>query len=208
MFRYLPVRSLPALLWLLAAVVPATAQEQAPEGDLSGLLETVTEAATAMAADMDAIQAALDASISGAADAEALLTKMVGAVDDVLLALAEDGAVWQQLIAALEVWEDRRQWALEQAAQQPEFEDIAAAWRERVEAAQELRRAISAQRSEAQATLDGIIERRELVLAYYELQRADEALAVLRAVNENLAVINVTMRDIVEQTEFVGAIAN
>ena len=187
--------------------LPAVAQEET-EPDFTAMFEEVTNAAASMAANVEAVTTALDASIGSAEEAQQVLGSMEEAVRAALGSLADDGVVWSQLQLALETWEEKRQAALDKAVEQPSFEDIAEAWGDKITDAQALRSTIVEQRAGSLATLEEILERRDIIIANFELQRADAALEALREVRSNLATINDTMGSILEQTRDVTGITN
>ena len=190
------------------AVQPAVAQEEEVQPDFEAMFEEVTSAAEAMKANIELVTAALSASISGAEAAEELLGSMEVAVRSALGSLADDGVVWSQLQLALETWEEKRQAALDKAVEQPSFEEIADAWGQKITDAQQLRSMIVEQRAGSTATLGEILERRDIIIANFELERADAALEALRAVHATVSTINDSMGSILEQTRDVTGITN
>ena len=71
-----------------------------------------------------------------------------------------------------------------------------------------LREQILKQSAESQALIDQIEAQREVVLAYYEAALADQALATMRAISDELGQMNDQMTSIVNQAGVVADPAN
>ncbi|WP_089718565.1 hypothetical protein, partial [Candidatus Entotheonella palauensis] len=167
-------------------------------------VEGVNKTASGLQDSIANLQEQIKASASKEKGAE-VLSAMLASVKDVHDSMAEDSDIWKELVALMDVWEERKKMALQKAESNPAFDDIAKEWSAKLERASELRKQILNQRAESIGLLDAIESDRELVLAYYDLGQADRALQALQKVSDDLTQMNQDMTAILEQTKNVEA---
>ena len=194
-----------ALVALLATTAPAFAQTQEP--DMAQLVESVTTIATGLSTRVSTLSEVIAASTDGDAAAKAL-DEMLEAARQMQTDLGRDSQVWTDINDMLTVWGERRDDLRKRAVSNPALAPVAETWQARIDEALKLREQILKQSAESQALIDQIEAQREVVLAYYEAALADQALATMRAISEELGQMNDQMTSIVNQAGVVADPAN
>ena len=194
-----------AALALLATATPAFAQTNEP--DMVELVESVTTIANGLSTRVSTLSEVIAASTDGDAAAKAL-DEMLEAARQMQADLGSDSQVWTDINAMLEVWAERRDTLRDRAVTNAALAPVADTWQARIDEAMTLREQILKQSSESLALIDQIEAQREVVLAYYEAQLADQALETMRAISDELGQMNDQMTSIVNQAGVVAAPAN
>jgi methyl-accepting chemotaxis protein len=189
------IATLTILLTTLLCQTPARAETAA---DIGQLFNRVNNVAQELQANLSDLEASIDASRDSVEKGAEVLDAMLASVKKVHETMAEDSEIWQELDAVLELWEQRRQETLQKSESNPAFLPIANAWQNKLETARLLRNQISTERANSTALIRSIESDRDIVLAYYELGQADQAIASLRKVSSNLSNLNANMQKIVE----------
>lgn len=189
------IATLTILLTTLLCQTPARAETAA---DIGQLFNRVNNVAQELQANLSDLEASIDASRDSVEKGAEVLDAMLASVKKVHESMAEDSEIWQELDAVLELWEQRRQETLQKSESNPAFLPIANAWQNKLETARLLRNQISTERANSTALIRSIESDRDIVLAYYELGQADQAIASLRKVSSNLSNLNANMQKIVE----------
>lgn len=188
-----------------AEPAPAEAEQAAGDPELGPLMENVVSIAEQLQSDIAALEENIQASRDSAEAGAEVLDAMLASVDKVHSSMAEESQVWGDLEGLLERWEENRRNALERSETNPAFTDIAEQWQTRIERARDLQDQIITQRANSLALRRSIEDDREVVLAYYELGQADQAIAGLQRVSESLQSLNDNMQTIVETVNTVSA---
>jgi len=188
-----------------AEPAPTEAEQVAGDPELGPLMENVVAIADQLQTDIAALEENIQASRDSAEAGAEVLDAMLASVDKVHSSMAEESQVWSELEGLLERWEENRRNALERSETNPAFTDIAEQWQTRIERARDLQDQIITQRANSLALRRSIEDDREVVLAYYELGQADQAIAGLQRVSESLQSLNDNMQTIVETVNTVSA---
>ncbi|KQI70753.1 hypothetical protein AN191_16370 [Loktanella sp. 5RATIMAR09] len=194
-----------ALVALLATATPVFAQTEEP--DMVELVESVTTIATGLSDRVATLGEVIAASTDGDAAAEAL-NEMLDAARQMQADLGRDSEVWSDINAMLEIWGERRDDLRSRAVDNAALAPIADTWQARIDDALTLRQQILEQSGESQALIDQIEAQREVVIAYYEANLADQALATMRAISDELGQMNDQMSSIVSQAGIVAEPSN
>lgn len=193
------------LVALLASATPVIAQTEEP--DMVELVESVTVIATGLSDRVAILSEVIAASTDG--DAAALaLDDMLEAARQMQADLGRDSEVWRDINAMLEVWGERRDDLRARAVDNQALGPIADTWQARIDEALTLREQILGQSAESQALIDQIEAQREVVIAFYEANLADQALATMRAISDELGKMNEQMTAIVNQAGIVAEPSN
>lgn len=168
------------------------------EPDMERLFENVNSLAQRLQSDLETLESDIQGSRESIDRGGEVLENMLGSVTRLNESLAEDGPIWSELDALLELWEQRRTEALERSETNPAFTTIADEWKTRISTARDLRNQISTERANSLALIQAIEADREIVLAYYELGQADKAIEGLTRVQQSLQDLNANMQSIVE----------
>lgn len=190
-----------ALLLMLATATPGWAQTEEP--DMVALVADVTSIATGLSQRVDTLGAIIAATTDGDTAARAL-DEMLDAARQMQADLGRDSAVWGDMNAMIEIWGQRRDTLREQAVDNQALGPIADTWQARIDEALKLRDQILTQSAESQALIDQIEDQREVVIALYEADLADQALVTMRAISDELGQMNAEMASIVSQ---IGVVA-
>jgi hypothetical protein len=193
------------LVALLASATPVVAQTEEP--DMVELVESVTVIATGLSDRVATLSEVIAASTDGDAAARAL-DEMLEAARQMQADLGRDSDVWRDINAMLEVWSERRDDLRERAVNNQALGPIADTWQARIDEALTLREQILGQSAESQALIDQIEAQREVVIAFYEANLADQALATMRAISDELGQMNEQMTSIVNQAGIVAEPSN
>ena len=194
-----------ALVALLATATPVFAQTEEP--DMVELVESVTTIATGLSDRVATLGEVIAASTDGDAAAQAL-NEMLDAARQMQADLGRDSEVWSDINAMLEIWGERRDDLRARAVGNADLAPIADTWQARIDEALTLRQQILEQSGESQALIDQIEAQREVVIAYYEANLADQALATMRAISDELGQMNDQMSSIVSQAGIVAEPSN
>lgn len=197
-----------ALVALLASATPVIAQTQEPEEpDMVELVESVTVIATVLSDRVATLSEVIAASADGDAAARAL-DEMLEAARQMQSDLGRDSEVWSDINTMLEVWGNRRDDLRARAVDNQALGPIADTWQARIDEALTLREQILGQSAESQALIDQIEAQREVVIAFYDANLADQALATMRAISDELGQMNEQMTSIVNQAGIVAEPSN
>lgn len=180
---------------------PAASTETA---DVATLLKNVSDTAQRLQATVGDLDSRIEASKNSAENGNALLNDMLASARDLESSLGKDSPVWLELSTLFDEWGKKRDHARKQSETKPQFTEIAELWQSKLTEALKLREQILKQAAESQALVDAIEAQREIVLAYYEVQAADKVLESMRAMSDDLAEMNESMRAIVDQTGVVA----
>lgn len=194
-----------ALVALLVTASPVVAQTAEP--DMAMLVDNVTTIATGLSTRVSTLSEVIAASTDGDSAAKAL-NEMLEAARQMQSDLGRDSQVWTDINAMLEVWAERRDDLQKRAAENQALGPIADSWQARIDEALKLREQILGQSAESEALIDQIEAQREVVIAYYEANLADQALAEMRAISDELGQMNEQMTSIVNQAGIVAEPAN
>ena len=195
-----------AMLALLASTTPAFAQT-VEEPDMVELVESVTTIATGLSARVETLGEVIAASTDGDAAAKAL-DEMLEAARQMQADLGRDSAVWEDINAMLDIWGQRRDDLRQRATENQALAAVADTWQARIDEALTLREQILGQSAESQALIDQIEAQREVVIALYEANLADQALETMRAISDELGQMNDQMTSIVSQAGIVAEPTN
>lgn len=194
-----------ATLALLATATPLFAQTEEP--DMVELVDSVTTIATGLSERVTTLGEVIAATTDGNTAAKAL-DDMLDAARQMQADLGRDSKVWEDINTMVEVWEERRDTLREKAVDNPALTPVAETWQARIDEAMALRLQIKDQSDESLALIDQIEAQREVVMAYYDAHLADEALATMRAISDELGQMNEQMTSIVNQAGIVAEPSN
>lgn len=194
-----------ATLALLATATPLFAQTEEP--DMVELVDSVTTIATGLSERVTTLGEVIAATTDGNTAAKAL-DDMLDAARQMQADLGRDSEVWEDINTMVEVWEARRDTLREKAVDNPALAPVAETWQARINEAMALRQQIKDQSDESLALIDQIEAQREVVMAYYDVKLADQALATMRAISDELGQMNEQMTSIVNQAGIVAEPGN
>lgn len=190
-----------ALVALLVTASPVFAQTEEP--DMVELVENVNTIATGLSTRVSSLSEIIVNTKDGDAAAKAL-DEMLAAVNQMQADLGRDSQVWTDINAMLEIWGQRRDDLRNRAVENQALAPIADTWQARIDEALNLREQIRNQSAESRALIDQIEAQREVVLAFYDANLADQALAEMRAISDELGQMNEQMTSIVNQAGVVA----
>lgn len=193
------------LIALLSTATPVLAQTQEP--DMVALVESVTSIAAGLSARVETLGDIISATTDGDEAARAL-DEMLDAARQMQADLGRDSVVWQDINAMLEVWGERRDDLRKRAVENQALAPIAETWQARIDEALTLREQILSQSAESQALIEQIEAQREVVLALYDANLADQALDTMRAISDELRQMNEQLGSIVSQASIVAEPSN
>jgi len=180
---------------------PGRAQDS--ESDTSELIEDVTNIAQGL---QDRIET-LGAQMADATDPEAgtkVLDEMLAAAREVYESLNRDSELWDEMNGLMDIWAARRDDLLERASDNPALKQLADGWQARIDRGLTLRQQIIEQSAESEALIAQIEAQREVVLEYFKLDLADEALATMQSMSDELGSMNERMSGILSQANLVA----
>lgn len=196
---------LSAIALLLASASPVFAQTDEP--DMVELVDSVTVIATGLSDRVEVLSEVIASSTDGDTAAQAL-NEMLEAARQMQADLGSDSEVWGDINTMLDIWADRRDDLRERAADNQALSAVADTWQARIDEALVLREQIRNQSAESLALIDQIEDQREVVIAYYEADLADQALDTMRAISAELGMMNEQMSSIVSQAGIVAQPSN
>ena len=191
-----------ALSVLLIATAPAAGQDN--ETDVASLVADVQ----GIAEGLQARVSLLSEQIAASSDAEAgtkAIDEMLAAARELQESLGRDSELWDEMNAMMDTWAAQRDDLLERAKKNPALRPVAEGWQSRIDEGLILREQILEQAAESEALIEQIEQQREVVIAYYDLDLADQALATMRAMSEELETMNAAMTSILDQANVVAA---
>ena len=181
----------------------STSAQDSGNGDVASLVKDVT----AIAEGLQARVSTLSDQISASSDAEAgtrALDEMLAAARELQESLGRDSELWDEMNGMMDTWAAQRDKLLERSKTIPALKPVADGWQSRIDEGLVLRQQILAQAAESEALIAQIEEQREVIIAYYDLDLADQALATMRLMSEELGTMNATMSSILEQANVVA----
>ena len=187
----------------LAQETASTSAQDSGNGDVASLVKDVT----AIAEGLQARVSTLSDQISASSDAEAgtrALDEMLAAARELQESLGRDSELWDEMNGMMDTWAAQRDELLERSKKIPALKPVADGWQSRIDEGLVLRQQILAQSAESEALIAQIEEQREVIIAYYDLDLADQALATMRLMSEELGTMNATMSSILEQANVVA----
>lgn len=182
-------------------MTPAFSQEGDP--DVAALVEDVTSIATGLQGRIET----LGQQMAEASDLEAgtrALDEMLAAAREVHDSLSRDSVLWDEMNGMMDAWSARRDDLLERALENPALKPIAESWQTRIDRGLTLREQILEQSAESEALIAQIEDQREVIVAYYEAALADQALATMQAMSDDLGSMNERMSGILTQANLVA----
>lgn len=182
-------------------ISPTHAQDG--DADVAALVEDVTLIAQGLQTRIET----LGAQMSQASDLEAgtrAMDEMLAAALEVYESLNRDSELWDEMNGMMETWSARRDDLLERASQNPALQPVADSWQARIDRGLTLRQQIVEQAAESEALIDQIESQREVIIAYYEIDLADQALATMQAMSDELGSMNERMSGILAQANVVA----
>ena len=191
-----------ALSAALLVATPSIGQDS--EFDVASLVSDVTSIAEGL---QDRV-AVLSEQIAASSDAEAgtrAIDEMLAAARELKESLGRDSELWDEMNAMLDTWAAQRDDLLARASSNPALRPVAEGWQSRIDEGLILREQILQQAAESEALIEQIEQQREVVIAYYDLDLADQALATMRAMSEELGTMNAAMTSILDQANVVAA---
>lgn len=172
-------------------------------GDVASLVEDVT----AIAEGLQARVASLGDQIAASSDAETgtrALDEMLAAARELQDSLGRDSELWDEMNGMMDNWAAKRDELLARSQTIPALKPVADGWQSRIDEGLLLRQQILAQAAESEALIEQIEEQREVIIAYYDLDLADQALETMRLMSEELGTMNSTMSSILAQANVVA----
>lgn len=148
-------------------------------GDVANLVEDVT----AIAEGLQARVSSLGDQIAASSDAETgtrALDEMLAAARELQESLGRDSELWDEMNGMMDNWAAKRDDLLARSQTIPALKPVADGWQSRIDAGLQLRQQILEQAAESEALIEQIEEQREVIIAYYDLDLADQALSVVR----------------------------
>lgn len=180
---------------------PAIAQDSEP--DVASLVQDVTSIAQGLEGRIET----LSIQMAKASDLEAgtkALDEMLAAAREVYDSLNRDSELWGEMNGMLDTWSERRDNLLKEAQDVPALKDVASGWQDRIDRAITLRQQITEQAAESEALIAQIEDQRRVIIAYYEVNLADQALATMEVMSAELGAMNEKMSGILTQANLVA----
>lgn len=167
---------------------------QAQQADISEAMSKVTTVSQGLQATVADLQTSISASANSAEEGTRLLDEMLAAATDVNDSLNKDSEVWQEINALLAQWSEKRDQLLIEAQEDEALKEVAELWQQRVDQGMALRTQIIDQASTSSNLVDDIRAKRRLILAYYEVEAADQVLANMQSISDQLGEMNTQMQ--------------
>lgn len=175
------------------------------EPNMANLAKQLSETTKSLESNIENFTQRIAEAKTSADSGRKLLDDMETAIKSINNRLEENSDIWTQLDALLADWEKKRQDASDRSETMPAFKEIAAEWAKKLQKARETRDSILQNRAESASLLDAMTERRDVILAYYELGKAQAVQDAMNEINNNFSKLVNGMKKIVEQAEQAAA---
>lgn len=185
------------------ATVSATG-EGGRTADIGNLLANVEDLANGLNDELTQLEERIQVSRESLTAADEALNEALSAVSELNERLAENGAIWSELNALLDQWEDERANASEMAVDDERYQALADDWRDRIANAVEARDEISLRRAEALSLAASIEADRDLVAAYIRAGDAEAVLESLNSVRDQISAMTDGLRQVVVSVGAAG----
>lgn len=186
----------------IASLSVATAT-YAQDADVATLVADVTTIAEGLQARVVTLGEQMELSADAQSGTRAL-DEMLAAATELQASLGRDSELWVEMNGMMDSWAASRDDLLERAATNPALEPVAQGWQSRIDDGLELRTQILEQAAESEALIQQIEEQREVVIAYYDLGLADQALATMQLMSDELSTMNAAMGTILAQANVMA----
>lgn len=168
---------------------------------------TLVDGVTAIAQGLQNRVATLSRQMEASSDTESgtrALDEMLAAARELQDSLGRDSELWDEMNGMMDLWGTRRDELLERAKVNPALRPIATGWQKRIDEGLKLREQILIQAAESEALIDQIESQREVIVEYYNLGLADQALQTMRVMSDELGTMNASMTSILAQANVVA----
>ncbi|MDF2235874.1 hypothetical protein P2H44_25255 [Albimonas sp. CAU 1670] len=186
-----------ALLAFAVAWQPLAAQDADPS--VTAITNTVTESAGRISTAFEAFTSAMDSANVEDAAVQAL-DQMLEAVRGVNADLGRDSEAWAKLEELIASWSKKRDDLLEKSRDNPALAEVAELWQDKLDRIGELKLSILDQAADSELLVEEIEDKREVIIAYMEVDSIDQVMAAMETMNAELTAMNDSMRTILEQT--------
>lgn len=187
----------------LAVAVAGLAHAQEDEPDVAALVDDVSSIAQGLQVRIETLGEQMAVS-SDAESGTRALDEMLAAARELQDSLGRDSELWDEMNGMMDVWGQKRDDLLVRAADVPALRPVAEGWQSRIDEGLTLRTQILEQAAESEALIAQIEDQREVIIAYYDLNLADQALATMRLMSEELGTMNAAMGSILAQANVVA----
>lgn len=178
----------------------AQSDGDAPQQDtLAMLVENVTGTATGLQGTIDSLSE-LIAQSADRSRGEAALDEMLEAARRVNESLNADSEIWIELNGLLDAWTENRNQATDRMSDNPAMAQVAEMWQTRIDNAMVLRTEILDQATMSRNLVSRLEANREVVLAFYDLDAADQVIARMTEMSDQLGAMNTQMQQIADRT--------
>lgn len=175
----------------------------AGESDVATLVDGVTAIAQGLQNRVATLSRQMEASSDTESGTRAL-DEMLAAARELQDSLGRDSELWDEMNGMMDLWGTRRDELLERAKVNPALRPIATGWQKRIDEGLKLREQILIQAAESEALIDQIESQREVIVEYYNLGLADQALQTMRVMSDELGTMNASMTSILAQANVVA----
>ena len=187
---------------LIALSSPVAAQSETQ--DIASLIANVSSVSEQLSTTISSFGTRIVDSANSSEEGTRLLDEMIAAAQSVHGSLDEDSPIWTDLNKLLEEWKVKRDDLMSAAAKNSALKPIADTWQERIDKALVLRDQIRTQSTDGMVLIEELEKQREVVLALYDAQLADQVLATMEQISSELTEMNSAVGAIVDQAKAVG----
>lgn len=188
----------------LAVALSGPVLAQTETRDIATLIESVSDVSQQLNTTITNFGTRIDASANSAEEGTKLLDEMIAAAKEVHENLDENSAIWGDLNNLMSEWGNKRDDLMKRAASNAALKPIADTWQERIDKALVLRDQIREQSTDGVVLIEQLEAQREVVLALYDAEMADQVLATMQQISAELTEMNEAVGAIVAQAEVVG----
>ena len=186
---------------------PTLAQSESTDSestDIASLIDSVSEVSKGLNTTISQFGTRINDSANSSEEGTRLLDEMIAAAKEVHENLDEDSKIWTDLNSLMAEWGNKRDDLLKRAAANPGLKPIADTWQERIDKALVLKDQIREQSTDGVVLIERLEAQREVVLALYDAELADQVLATMQQISSELTEMNEAIGAIVDQAEVVG----
>lgn len=188
----------------LSGAISAPVWAQESSTDIATLIKSVSSVSNGLNDTISTFGARMEASANSAAEGTKLLDEMIAAAKEVHENLDKDSEIWTDLNSLMAEWGEKRDDLMKRAAVNAALKPVADTWQDRIDKAMVLRDQIREQSTDGVVLIEQLESQREVVLALYEAEMADQVLATMQQISSELTEMNEAMGAIVNQAEAVG----
>ena len=188
----------------IAVSVSGPTLAQSESTDIADLINSATEVSNGLNSKISDFGTRINDSANSSEEGTRLLDEMIAAAKEVHENLDENSKIWTDLNSLMVEWGDKRDDLLKRAAANPGLKQVADNWEARIDKALVLKDQIREEATDGVVLIERLEAQREVVLALYDAEMADQVLATMQQISSELTEMNESIGAIVDQAEAVG----